>query len=55
MHLLRAMDLSIERGLSVWDSLIVGAAASAGCETLNSEDFSPGSTLAGMRVVNPFR
>jgi predicted nucleic acid-binding protein len=42
-------------GLSFWDALIVGAAKSAGCSHLLTEDLSHGQDLDGVRVVNPFR
>ena len=40
--------------LSYWDSLIVAAAASAGCTRLLTEDLADGATYAGVRVENPF-
>ena len=39
---------------SYWDAAILAAAASAGCTELYSEDFNPGQTYDGVRVVNPF-
>ena len=30
------------------------AAAQAGCDTLYSEDFQDGQTVAGVKIVNPF-
>lgn len=42
-------------GLSVYDSMIVGAALVAGCDRLLSEDMQDGLVIEGMlRVVNPF-
>jgi predicted nucleic acid-binding protein len=46
--------LSREQGLSFWDGLIVAAAASAGCIRVLTEDLSHGTTIAGVRVENPF-
>lgn len=40
--------------LSVFDALIVEAAARAGCDELWTEDLTHGQTLRGVRVVNPF-
>lgn len=52
--LLKAMDLARTRVLSIYDALILVAAASASCTTLFTEDLSSGTTLAGVQVVNPF-
>jgi predicted nucleic acid-binding protein len=41
--------------LSWYDSLIVAVAATAGCRKLLTEDLRDGSTLAGVRIENPFR
>ena len=40
--------------LSWWDSLIVAAAVSLGCEEILSEDFSAGQLYGGIPVINPF-
>lgn len=40
--------------LSIWDAMIVEAAAEAGCEELWTEDLGDGVELRGVRVVNPF-
>jgi predicted nucleic acid-binding protein len=40
--------------LSWWDSLIVAAAVSLGCEEILSEDFSAGQRYRGIPVINPF-
>jgi predicted nucleic acid-binding protein len=39
---------------SYWDALLIATAAEAGCVTILTEDLSDGSTLHGMRVLNPF-
>lgn len=46
--------ISRQATLSFWDGLVVAAARAAGCDTLLTEDLSPGSTIAGVRVENPF-
>ena len=38
-----------------WDSLIVAAAITAGCETLATEDLQHGRVIDGVRIENPFR
>lgn len=48
-----AMDCVILRGLSIWDALVVAAAASAGCGRIYSEDMQSGATILGVRVENP--
>jgi predicted nucleic acid-binding protein len=40
--------------LSLWDALIVAAAAGADCEELITEDLSSGQDIAGVRIINPF-
>jgi predicted nucleic acid-binding protein len=49
-----AVDCSIVNQLSFWDSLILAAAASAGCTTIFSEDLNPGQAILGVKVQNPF-
>lgn len=40
--------------LSLWDALVIAAAAGAGCEELMTEDMNAGQVIAGVRIVNPF-
>lgn len=49
-----AIDLSIIEQVSLWDALIIIAAAKARCTVLYSEDLADGRTYRGVRVVNPF-
>jgi predicted nucleic acid-binding protein len=51
----QSVALAEANGLSYWDALIVTSAAAAGCDTLYTEDLSHGQTVAGVRVVDPFR
>lgn len=51
---LSALDLATTHKLQFWDSLIVNAAAEAGCTLLLSEDMSNGFSWRGTIVVNPF-
>lgn len=51
---LAGIDLADRHQLSLWDALIVQAAATAGCETLLTEDLADGAELAGVRIRNPF-
>jgi predicted nucleic acid-binding protein len=52
--LVQAMDLAVSHHLSIWDAIILCAAASAGCRVLLSEDMQDGFTWSGVTVVNPF-
>ena len=52
--LLSAMDLAADHGLTIWDAMILAAAADARCRLLLSEDLQEGFTWGGVTVVNPF-
>jgi predicted nucleic acid-binding protein len=49
-----ATDLAVQHQLSIWDSVILAAAAEAGCRLLLSEDLQDGFTWSGVTVTNPF-
>jgi len=50
-----AIDLAAGHALSIWDALILAAAAEAGCGLLLSEDFQDGFVWNGVTVANPFQ
>ncbi len=50
---LRASATSARHQLSVWDAMIVEAAAEAGCDEVWTEDLAAGSELRGVAIVNP--
>ena len=52
---LAAIDLHRLHELSIWDALIVRAAALSCCRTLYTEDLQHGRRFDGLRVVDPFR
>lgn len=52
--MLAAADLATDHQLSIWDSVILSAAAEAGCRLLLSEDLQDGFTWKGVTVTNPF-
>jgi predicted nucleic acid-binding protein len=52
--LLAAMDLATDHELSMWDAIMLAAAAAAGCRLLLSEDLQDGFTWNGVTVANPF-
>ena len=52
--ILEAIDLHRLRSVSFWDALVVGAARSAKCARLVSEDLQDGQVISGVRIENPF-
>jgi predicted nucleic acid-binding protein len=52
--LLMGADLAARHRLRIWDSVVLSAAASAGCRVLLSEALQHGFTWNGVTVVNPF-
>ena len=53
--LLKAIDRMSAHHLSFWDSLIVEAAVSAGCDVLYSEDLTHKQHFGHLQVINPFK
>ncbi len=53
--MLEAMDLSALHQYSLWDSVMLAAAAQAGCRVLLSEDMQAGFVWRGVEVRNPFQ
>ena len=51
---LTCLNIQEQTRYSFYDCLILAAAAGAGCDTLYSEDFQDGQTVAGVKIVNPF-
>jgi predicted nucleic acid-binding protein len=52
--MLAATDLAVDHRLNIWDSVILSAAAQAGCRLLLSQDFQNGFTWNGVTVTDPF-
>ena len=52
--LLAATDLANAHQLSLWDAVMLSAAADARCRLLLSEDLQEGFTWRGVTVTNPF-
>ena len=52
--MLAAADLATDHRLSIWDAVILSAAAEGGCRLLLSEDMQEGFTWKGVTVTNPF-
>jgi len=51
----RAKELHLARGASLWDALIFAACIEAGVEIFYSEDLPGFDDFDGVRVVNPFK
>jgi predicted nucleic acid-binding protein len=49
-----AFRIEDEARISFWDALIVAAARRAGVARMLSENLSPGQTIAGVQIENPF-
>jgi predicted nucleic acid-binding protein len=49
-----ALDLAAHHRLTIWDAVVLAAAAEARCEMLLSEDFPDGFAWNGITVCNPF-
>jgi predicted nucleic acid-binding protein len=52
--IISAIELHRLTRISFWDAMIVHAARLAGAAVLYSEDLQNGSSIGGVRVVNPF-
>ncbi|WP_436700871.1 PIN domain-containing protein [Nocardioides sp. BYT-33-1] len=51
----RAATTAAAHQLSIFDALVLEAAVAGGCDELWTEDLADGSTLRGVRIVDPFR
>jgi predicted nucleic acid-binding protein len=52
--MLSAADLATDHRFSIWDAVILSAAADAGCRLLLSEDMQDGFIWGGVTITNPF-
>ncbi len=52
--MISATDLASGHSLSIWDSVVLAAAAEAECRLLLTEDLQNGFTWRGVTVANPF-
>ncbi len=50
----RAIEIRSSYTISFWDSCIISAAESAGCDSIYSEDLNAGQYYSGIKVSNPF-
>ena len=51
---LRAIDIMGQHGLQFYDSLLLAAAESAGCDEILTEDLNDGQVYCGITAVDPF-
>lgn len=54
MSIRSALDIVMQRKASYWDALLVSTMGQAGCTVMLTEDMGDGTSLAGVRIVNPF-
>lgn len=52
---LGAIDLHRLHQISLWDAMIIRAAAIAGCKRVLTEDLNHGQIIDGVRIEDPFR
>ena len=52
--MISATDLAADHGLTIWDWVVLAAAAEAECRLLLSQDLQAGFTWRGVTVANPF-
>jgi predicted nucleic acid-binding protein len=50
-----ASEIEEQNQLSFWDALIVATARKGGASRILTEDMSPGRSISGVRIENPFR
>jgi predicted nucleic acid-binding protein len=50
----RALEIRKQYGLQFYDSLLLAAAESAGCDEFLTEDLNDGQIYCGIKAVNPF-
>ena len=51
---LRATDTALTAKITIWDALIIEAAAASGSDRLLTEDLNDGQTIRDVKIVNPF-
>lgn len=51
----RALDIMEQYGLQFYDSLLLAAAESSGCDEILTEDLNDGQVYCGIKAINPFK
>lgn len=49
----RAIEIRSAYAITFWDSCIISAAESAGCDSIYSEDLNTGQYYSGLKLINP--
>jgi predicted nucleic acid-binding protein len=49
-----ALELAADHGFTIWDAMVLSAAAEGGCDLVLSEDMQDGFTWCGVVIANPF-
>ena len=52
---IRALEIRKQYGLQFYDSLLLAAAESTGCDEILTEDLNDGQVYCGIKAVNPFK
>ena len=52
---IRALEIKKQYGIQFYDSLMLVAAESAGCDEFLTEDLNDRQVYCGIKVVNPFK
>lgn len=50
-----AIDISVLKRISFWDSLVISSASAGNCRIIYSEDLNHGQMIGGVEIINPFR
>jgi len=50
-----ALQIRKARGFSYWDSAIIAAARTLGCDRIYTEDLNHGEVVEGLAIIDPFR
>ena len=51
----RALAIKEMYGIQFFDSLLLAAAESSGCDEFWTEDLNDGQSYCGIKVINPFK
>ena len=51
----RALSIKEQYGIQFFDSLLLAAAESVGCDEILTEDLNDGQVYCGIKAVNPFK
>jgi len=49
-----AQDIAVDHQFTIYDSLVIAAAKSAGCDRIYTEDLTHNQVVQGIKIINPF-